>query len=482
MKRRQFLKTSAVAAASALPLWGSACSLSKQKPNILFIAVDDLNEYPNVLSGYPGLKTPALDKFAQTAVNFKRGYCAAPACNPSRSAILTGLAPNVTGLYANMDYQPNSKPAMAATHLPEHFKNNGYTTLWSGKIYHSRPGAKRMQAMWDDDRGHDGGYGPQPEVDNIPRTFRKPGWFNYQPWDGPDTDFPDVVNTDLTIERLQQTYDQPFFMALGLYRPHNPWTAPRRFFDQYPLDSITMPEVPENDLEDIPAIGRQWADHPVDFEALKRVEQWKPVVRSYLASISFTDYNIGRVLNALENSPHRDNTIVVIWADHGFHWGEKEHFAKFALWELTTRTLFMWRVPGLSKPGTECQAPVQLVDIFPTLVDCCDLPQPRQSLSGHSLKPLLKNTEHPWKHPALTFYKGENVAVRNKRFRYIRYEDNTEELYDHENDPNEWSNVADVSEFQNDKEQLAARIPNSFVKRSGPKDLDYSKENKRGYW
>ena len=450
-------------------------SMAQEKPyNVLFIAIDDLNDYVSLLQNHPGLKTPNLDKFAKTAINFTHAYTPAPACNPARAAILTGKSPVKTGMYENHDHFRNSSEAMAATLMPEHFKKNGYTTMWSGKIFHtsgnphiSRPGAERMNRMWDDSKGHDGGYGPRARTGTI---FEDKGnWFNYDEWDGPDEDFPDIVNGNITIERLQQEYDKPFFMAFGLYRPHNPWTAPKRFFDMYPLEEVQLPEVLENDLDDVPPVGRQFASSRITLDELQKINKWKPVVRSYLASISFMDYSLGRVLDALENSPHRDNTIVVLWADHGFHMGEKNHFTKFALWEQTTHTILMARIPGVTKGNEERHQPVNLIDLYPTLIDYCGLSPVEHKLDGNSLRPVIENPHFERDIPSVTYFKGGSVGMRTKEWRYIRYYDGTEELYDSRNDPKEWNNLAGDPEYAKVIKSFEKWVPEKIAPRAGNK-------------
>jgi arylsulfatase A-like enzyme len=469
--RRSFLHTmcqtgAAGLAASAMP----GCAAPVQQPsNVLFIAIDDLNDYLTLLEGYPGLKTPNIDRFAKSALTFRNAYCAGPVCNPSRTSLLTGVAPYKSGVYANPDHWHNSKPVMGATVLPEHFKANGYTTMWSGKIFHGcRPPQDRLDAMWDDDEGHDGGYGPKTTVKHIPESVSRPPMFNYQVWDGLDTDFSDVVNADITAKRLQRTYDKPFFMAMGIYRPHNPWTAPKRFFDMYPLDEIEMPPVLDNDLEDIPPIGIELAHYPVSRKELMETGHWRPLVRSYLASISFMDETFGKIIDALESSQYRDNTIVCAWADHGFHMGEKEHFAKYALWEKTTHSLLMYRVPGMTEAGAQCTTPVNLLDIYPTLNDLCGLPQTAHTLDGLSIRPLLENPNAAWERPAITTYPWGNHAIRSERWRYIRYKDGTEELYDHQNDPNEWKNLAGDAQYDAVKREHAKWLPTINVPAVGP--------------
>lgn len=447
-------------------------SLAQDKPyNVLFIAIDDLNDYVSILKDYPGVQTPNLDKFSKTAINFTHAYTAAPACNPSRSAILTGLSPVNTGLYENHDHFQNSRPAMAAKLLPEHFKENGYRTMWSGKIFHTsindfatRPEEDRMEAMWDDKEGHDGGYGPFPE-ERRPEPMSK--FFNYQVWKGSDKDFPDIANGNLTIKRLQQEYEKPFFMAFGLYRPHNPWTAPERFYDLYPMDKVKLPKVLENDMDDVPPVGQKFAQSRITLDQLKNVDQWKPVVRAYLASISFMDYSLGRVLDALDKSPHRDNTIVILWSDHGFHMGEKHHFTKFALWEQTTHTLLMARIPN-EKGGQVRNEPVNLLDLYPTLIDYCGLPPVNQKLDGRSLRPVIEDDLYERGIPSITYFKKGSVGMRLKNWRYIRYYDGSEELYDSQKDPKEWINLANDPSYKSVKSTFFQWLPENIATGVGP--------------
>lgn len=440
------------------------------KYNVLFIAVDDLNDYVSLLKDHPGIKTPNLDKFAKTAITFTNAYTAAPACNPSRSAILTGVKPTTTGLYENRDSFQKSEAAMASVLLPEHFIKNGYRTMWSGKLFHtgppnvSRPGEARMNAMWDDKRGSDGGYGPFPKETALYDGNR---WFNYKEWEGPDTDFPDTKNADLTIQRLQQKHEKPFFMAYGIYRPHTPWTAPKRFFDMYPLEDVKLPEVLEGDLDDVPSTGKEWAARGVNLNILKKNKKWKSSVRAYLASISFMDYNLGRVLDALEESPYRDNTIVVLWADHGFHMGEKNHFTKFALWEQTTHTLLMARIPGKTDNGGIREQPVNLLDLYPTLVDYCALPPLRDQLDGTSLRPVIEDANYKVTKPSITYYKEGSVSMRTDKWRYIHYFNGEEELYNSIEDPKEWKNLACDAQYTEIIQGFQKWIPRNITPHVG---------------
>jgi len=449
----------------ALALGAIAASTAKlpAKPNVLLIVIDDLNDYLSLLANYPGVKTPNLDRFSKTAMTFTRAYCAGPICNPSRTAFISGIAPYHSGIYDNGDRLMSSQTVVDSVLLPEQFKRAGYHTMWNGKFFHTDPAKPRLQAMWDDAEGGRGNYGPQVKNDPIPKSVERPGMFSYEAWDGPDTDFPDVKNMLINERRLAQKYDQPFFMVFGIYRPHNPWTAPRRFFDMHPLDSLEMPEVPANDLDDVPSVGQKYARYPVSLQALKDAGQWKPVVQSYLASISFMDESLGRVLAALDQGPNRENTIVCLVADNGFHLGEKEHFAKYALWEQTTHVLCAWRVPGMTSPGSTCGATVSLLDLYPTLNELCALPEVPQKLDGLSLVSLLKDPKASWNRPAITTYLQDDHAVRDQRWRYIRYHDGTEELYDHAVDPHEWTNVVARTENAAVKTKLVQWLPKENV-------------------
>ena len=441
-----------------------------EKYNVLFIAIDDLNDYVSVLQDYPGIKTPNLDKFSKESVVFKHTYCSSPVCNPSRISLLTGKSPVNTGLYELENAYSNSKVAVEATLIPELFKENGYTTMWSGKIFHTggnlnqtRPTEERMDKIWDDQRGHDGGYGPMTTVNNITDTIERPIWWDYQEWLGLDDDFPDVRNSNITIQRLQQDYDKPFFMALGFYRPHDPWTVPKRFFDMYPLDSVKLPVVFENDLDDLSAVGKEMANHPLLLGDLIKIKQWRPSVRAYLSAITFMDYNLGRVLSALENSSYSKNTIVVLWSDNGFHLGEKHHFAKQALWEQSTKVLLMIHVPGMTEKAGSRDQTVSLLDIYPTLVDLCNLSQPSQELDGISLLPIIKDKDFNREHPAITYYKYGSVSIRTKDWRYIRYYDGSVELYNEIEDPYEHNNLGGNPDYQKVISEIEQWLPEKIT-------------------
>jgi arylsulfatase A-like enzyme len=263
------------------------------------------------------------------------------------------------------------------------------------------------------------------------------------------------------IDFLKKPYEKPFFLAAGIYRPHLPWYVPKKYFDLYPLDQIKLPEVKKDDLDDVPVAGRKMAKaRYADFELVKKTGKYKEAVRAYLASISFADAMVGLLLDALEKSSCRDNTIIVVWSDHGWHLGEKGAWHKRTLWERATHVPFFIVAPGITRPGSVCNHPVNLIDIYPTLVDLCGL-KANKKLEGISLIQLLENPKTLWVRPSVITNERGNHAVRSQRWRYIRYNDGTEELYDYDKDPHEWTNLAGDSRFNIIKKELAKWLPKS---------------------
>ncbi len=441
-------------------LLANGADQSVRKPNVLYLMVDDLNDYISLLEQYPGIKTPNLDRFAKSAMVFTSGYSDGVACGPSRASMLSGIAPNLSGCYENGQIAKFPKGTVKVHKL---FQQNGYRTMGTGKIAH----VGAVDDGWDE---YDGWMtqGPRPKVQGIPDEIRLNPLFDYQAWDGPDTDHPDVVNRRIACNWLREEHEKPFFMALGLYKPHNPWTAPRRFFDLYPLESLQLPVVPEDDMDDLPPAALEMAyrlgggSKKELIRAFMQSGHWKKTLQAYLACISFMDESLGIVLDTLEESEYAENTIVFLASDHGFHMGEKEHFAKYGLWEKTTHILYAWRVPGMTPDGgSQCNRTVSLADAYPTLIDLCDLAKPPQFnlFKGKSILPLLKDPESKWNRPVLSTYGFNNHSVRGQRWRYSRYANGDEELYDHNNDPNEWTNLATNPEFESVKARLAKYVP-----------------------
>ncbi|TDI44692.1 MAG: DUF4976 domain-containing protein [Acidobacteria bacterium] len=438
---------------------------TESKPNILFIAVDDLNDWVGFMNGHPGMTihTPNLDRLAASSMFFTNAHTPAPACAPARAAILSGVhharsgAENV--FWGDGPRWREFEALRDVETLEQFFKNRGYKTLGAGKIYHSQappwaPTSQVEPANWDF-------YYPSsyishpfqirapseviypPEVDNTTRPGGENGWWTWGPVPVQDEKMADYHVVDWARYQLSQEHDQPFFLAVGLWKPHDPWEVPQKYFDMYPLKDIVLPEIKKDDLEDAFDHGRRWIHQWVVDN-----QQWEKVVQSYAASITFTDAMLGRLLDAFESSDYTHNTILVLWSDHGMHMGEKENIEKFTLWERSTRVPLIISAPGRTRAGAKSDQPVSLMDLYPTLVDLAgyDLPS---HLDGRSLVPQFEDPNRTTP-PVVTSYQfswtDEPVighSVRSKRYRYIYYPDiNLEELYDHDNDPNEWDNVA----------------------------------------
>ncbi|MDH3585339.1 MAG: sulfatase, partial [Phycisphaerae bacterium] len=383
-------------------------------------------------------------------------HCAAPACNPSRAALMTGIRPWTSGVYHNPQPWRQSPVLKNAITLPQHFRAHGYRAIGSGKIYH---GAYPDPASWD-------AYAPALNRQNFSAGFKMPrnvnglkkSHFDWGPVDVPDAQMPDAKTADWVIKQLGRSHDRPLFLACGLYRPHLPWYVPKRHFASHPLGKVRLPQVRADDLADVPPPGRKMARPDGDHAAVVEAKQWPQAVRGYLASIAFVDEQIGRVLDALDRGPKAKNTILVFWTDHGWHLGEKQHWRKFALWERATRTPMVIVAPGVTSPGGRCERPVNLIDLYPTLVDLCGLPA-RKELEGVSLRPLLQDPATAWDRPSVTTHGRGNHAVRSQHFRYIRYADGSEELYDHRTDPNEWTNRAAEADLAPVCQRLARWLP-----------------------
>jgi len=437
------------------------------RPNVLFISIDDLNDWIGALGGHPQAKTPNLDRLAAESVLFTRAYTASPSCNPSRAALMTGIAPHRSGVYLNSQPWRPSPALQNADTIPQHFRRSGYWVAGAGKIFHGRyPDPASWDVYWPDQQKNKPDD-PMP-VGRPLNTIPKTAHFDWGPVQAAAGEMGDRQVADWISEQLGQEHEKPFFLACGIFRPHLPWYVPPEYFEPFPLDAIELPAFKYDDLDDLPKMGLERANPDRDHARVVKHGQWKKAVQGYLASIYFADEQIGRVLDALEKGPNAENTIVVLWTDHGWHLGEKEHWRKFALWEEATRTPLMWRVPkgaapGLAagtKAGLRVDRPVGLLDIFPTLIDLAGLPE-KPELSGSSLTPLLADRNAHWDHPALTTYGYKNHAIRTDRWRYIRYRDGGEELYDHSRDWMEWTNLAGDPEYRTVIDELSRFLPKS---------------------
>jgi arylsulfatase A-like enzyme len=432
-----------------------------RKPNVLFIAIDDLRDWVGYL-GHKQVKTPNLDRLAARGVAFTRSYCIAPVCNPSRTALLTGMRPGSTGVYDNQHDWRKLIPA-DVVRLPQHFKASGYHVATAGKIWHG--GYPAPASDWDD-QARKGGKGERARVAEEKRN-KKPstkdetwgfGNFRIGPTRGDDADMPDHATVDYCLKQLQKKHDKPFFLACGIVKPHLAFSVPKKYFDLYPLDRIELPRVKADDLNDIPPAGLRMAKPNGDHKTITEAGKWKEAVRAYLATITFCDAMIGRLIDGFDKSAYKDNTIIVLWSDHGWHLGEKQHWRKFALWEEATRSPLIWIVPGLTKPKSVCERTVDFLTIYPTLCDLCGLPTPR-NVQGESIRSLLENPRGKWDKPAITTYGFQNHTVRTEKWRYIRYANGDEELYDHDTDPHEWTNLARDEKYARVKKELAVWLP-----------------------
>lgn len=414
-------------------------------PNVLFIVVDDLNHWVGHLGRYRPAKTPNLDRLAARGTTFTHAYCAAPACNPSRTAALSGLRPSITGVYDNPT--PWEGRVDAKRMMNAHFRAHGYRVLGAGKVFHG----DNRGADWDD-WGDEGKPAPEPKND------RSIGQIRFAPLDATDAELPDARIADYGIARLKERHEKPFFLALGFHKPHMPWNVPRKYFDLFPTNQLYLPPVETNDLGDVPAAGVRMAHQFGDHAAVLASGRWLEAIQGYLAAIAFVDAQIGRVLDALDASPNAGNTVICLWGDHGWHLGEKEHWRKFTLWEEGTRAPLLWVAPGLTQAGSRCHRTVDFVSLYPTLCELAGIPKPGH-LEGPSLVPLLSDPKADWKHAAITTHGFRNHAIRTEDWRYIRYADGTEELYRERRDPFEWDNLAEQAEFAATKRELFHFFP-----------------------
>ena len=364
---------------------------------------------------------------------------------------MTGMRPSTTGVYLNP--QPWRPVLPDAVTLPQHFMAHGYYAAGSGKIYHGR---YDDDASWNDylKKGAD----PKPTQKVLKDPHSRSGGIVFGVLDVEDSEMNDHRMVDYAIRFLEREQDKPFFLACGIFRPHMPWQVPRAYYDLFPPEKLTLPQVLETDLDDLPGAGVRMARPQGDHATMLKTGNWRYAVQAYLASIKFADAQVGRLIAALDKSRHADNTIIVLWGDHGWHLGEKHHWRKFSLWEEACRAPLMIIAPGVTEADSMCARTVDFVDLYPTLAELCGLPI-GEHLDGESLVPLLNQPDREWPHAALTTHGRLNHAVRTERWRYIRYADGSEELYDHDKDPMEWTNLGSHPDFGDVRKQLAAQLP-----------------------
>ncbi|MBF0196850.1 MAG: sulfatase [Planctomycetes bacterium] len=430
-----------------------------ERPNVLFIAVDDLNDYVGCLGGHKDTLTPNIDRLAQEGTLFSNAHCAAPLCSPSRISVATGKYPKNTGYYMNS--QGNFRQGLSAvTTLPEYFRSNGYTTLGRGKLWPDTPvGFKKSFDEYMKVNKKEVGNINKYIFNNGPKGRFKEWVLDGGPLDIEDEQMVDGSTAKWAEARLNNfKFNKPFFMGVGIFRPHIDWFVPRKYFKSFDPEKISLPMVKKDDLADVSEIAKEIANGVFDEEAMERSGQRKVALAAYLACVHFADAMIGRVLNALEKSPHANNTIVVLWSDHGYHLGEKQHWRKMTLWEDATRVPMIIKLPKGHEQVATSRQPVSLVDLYPTLVDLCSLPK-NEALDGQSVVSLLKNPNAKSKKPALISYGFKNHCLRTEDFSFIHYSDGSCELYDMNKDPHQWTNLAANPEYQNVVDEMKSYLP-----------------------
>lgn len=464
---------------------------SPRQPNVILIAIDDLNDWVGSFGGSPQTRTPNMDRFCERgAITFQNAYCPGPVCGPSRSAFLSGFMPNRTGVYGNTENMRRSPLVQTHATLPEYFAKHGYQTLNRGKLFHKHATPEVLDegqwafTDWSNTEGGGRGVdqshlfsrqkniydGKKDESANVDPAFARDNdgtEFSWGPTRGGKETMLDYKTAQWAAAEIGKPHAKPYFMAVGISKPHLPWYVPQEYFDRHPLDSIKIPEHRLDDLDDILTPGGKKKFSPsADFRWVNSREGlFKRAVQAYLAAASFADDCVGEVLDALEKSPDRDNTIVIIIGDHGWHLGEKLRFRKATLWQEATRLPFMMRAPGLTKNRADCMRLVNLMDIYPTLIELCGLPE-KPGIDGRSVAPLLRDPRQTWDHASVTINGRGNACARDERWYIIRYDDGTEEFYDMATDPMQWKNLS----TSKDKDVLAAkaRLAQSLPKEYAP--------------
>jgi arylsulfatase A-like enzyme len=451
---------------------------SKPRPNVLFIVADDLNSWIGALGRHPDVRTPAIDALAARGTLFSHAYCAAPYCNASRMSVFTGCLPSTTGVYANEPFW--DAPQRRQTYI-EAFRQAGYHTFGAGKVFHgvydyARAGETRStSAEWIpiENRPHLWDRFETSAPEQLPPTRPLNGLFDFSRFSavprlyhnfdwGPLPDaaasaMPDEIVCRSIEDFLARRPPEPFFCAAGIYKPHLPWHVPKRFFDLYDPEAIALPVVRNDDLDDVPPLARQWAVSPPDHDLVTSRGQWRQAVQGYLAAISYCDWIVGRIMAALDRSGLADNTVTALWGDNGFHLGEKLHWRKFVLWEEATRVPLIIVPPRDMRRVPRFYQPVSLIDLFPTIAELCGVEGPA-GVDGRSLVNAMTRDVGPGT-PAIMTWGAGNHSVRVGDWRYTRYQDGGQELYDLRLDPHEWANLVDDARFAGQVESLRALLP-----------------------
>ena len=441
-----------------LHLLEATSSADQGKPlNVLFIAIDDLNDWIGAYGGHAQAQTPHMDRLAASGTTFMNAHCQAPICNPARVSMISGLLPSKTGIYFLAPGLRGASENADAETMFHYFKSQGYYLTTRGKIFHGRGLAEDKDSFDEIVQASL----PVPRPKERLASFDKSRAWDWGPYFEKDEDTQDFQTALWGAERLQELAkeDHPFFMAIGFSNPHVPLYVPQKWFDLYPQETLEMPEVLATDRDQLSEYAKSltWGHVAPKHDWVVEAGEWKPLVQSYLACISFVDHCVGTVLDGLEESGAADNTLIVLWSDHGFHMGEKMHWAKRTLWEESTRVPMIIAGPNLL-PGNAVSKPVGLIDIYPTLVDLCALPK-KGGLDGVSVRPLLTRADAVWERPTITTFGPNNHSVRSEHWRYTRYDDGSEELYDHRKDQRERFNLAANVEYRALIRDLSRWIP-----------------------
>ncbi len=462
-----------------------------ERPNVLFLAVDDMNDWIGCLGTTPRAITPNFDRLAARGVNFTNAHTAGVFCAPSRAAIFTGQYASTTGCYQTAEYFVDH-PEIEALQMS--FNKAGYTTWGAGKLFHHPAGAidqrgwteffirkqSQRETGWPLDSWSEETPFPDPFPASIYNHDQEVTGGLFLEWgaipDEKEEAMADTIRINWAVEQLKKTHDQPFFIAAGIYAPHFPNYCPQKYFDLYNVEDIELPPYKADDLDDLPEkIKKMKTNRSRIHQRLESLNAVDDAILGYLACISYADAMMGRVLDALESSPYADNTIVVLWSDHGYHHGEKGDWGKHTLWERTSNVPFIWAGPGVAQGGVS-DVTVSLIDMYPTLVEMCDLPQPQQTLEGKSIANNLADPASASDRDVfLPHMNPGEYAVINRDWRYIHYSETEEELYDLQKDPNEWYNLAGDPQYNSLKAKMAKAAPAEFAppapRRNVKKDL-----------
>lgn len=497
MKLRSFTVLGSLMALLMVDPPGMRAAENVSRPNVLFIAIDDLNDWVGFLQGHPQARTPAMDRLAARGVVFANANCAAPLCAPSRASVFSGRQPFCTGVYGNGDDLRRAAPDLVL--LPQQLKAHGYRTYGTGKLLHgARPDifdesftpeqrwspftgkqvlytAEELPSKGTDNPRHVVELGSEKKHVVLPLnrmpSERRPDHpagesFDWGPVDVPDSAMGDAQIVDWAIERLNVKSAAPFFLGVGFYRPHIPLFAPAKYFEPFPAATTQLAPSRADDLDDLGPTARRIAleaETAGGHALVAKHGQQRAATAAYLACVYFVDTQIGRLLAALGASPQADNTLIVLWGDHGWHLGEKQHWGKWTGWERAVRVPLAIVPPARDRArfaqGKVSRQPVSLLDLYPTLLEFCGVPPPAAGLDGESLVPLLREPQRETGRAVVSTFHGEHFSVRDARWRYIRYADGSEELYDHASDVNEWTNVAGKPEHAAVKSRLAREIP-----------------------